>query len=269
MLRSSTLIAVIPLCLGCMSKPVETRDVAVGADAAEIYGKFLDDWTGREKYPINVSVSAKAPSAEDLNELSNCADKITTWLPVEPIDDLTSTIGQLPYVRLVDPDKWSPQDPGDLIARGNSVESAVASGFAHGLLTFSAIVFDSSHETAAFKYSFVCGRLCGNGGTATFKKKPNNWVKSGNQCGGWISSLSRPPLNGTSLAPLGSIDRQPALRKTPGWSLASPGTSIAYFKCASISREVAASLPGASCRRFSPALGFGGRRASHDGLSAG
>ena len=186
MLRVQTVLAALVLCFGCASQ------VVAGAnDATDIYGKFLDTWTGKEKDPINVSISAKAPSPEELKEIADCAPKGTAvhWMPAEPISDLTSSIGKLSYVRLVDPDKWSPQDPSDLMARGQSVDSAVKSGFDHGLLTFSAIVFDEAQGTAAFTYSFVCGGLCGNGGTVIFHKGPSGWVQSNKQCGNWMSYI--------------------------------------------------------------------------------
>ena len=183
------LIAAISLCAGCASPTVESHYTAAGTDAAEIYGKFLDDWTGKEKDPVNVSISAKKPTAEELEELSDCADKSTKWLPTGSIDDLTNLVGNLSYVHLVDPNKWSALDPGKLIAQGKPVDSAVKSGFDHGLMTFSAVVFDSPHKTAAFMYSFSCGMLCGHGGIVTFRKEQDRWVKSKNECGQWMSHV--------------------------------------------------------------------------------
>jgi len=155
-------------------------------DAARIYGAFLDKWAGEQKDPINVSIIAEAPPPEVLKEFSDCADE-NQWLAVEPIEDLASVIGNLTYVHLVDPDKWKPRDPADLIAQGQPVESAVASGFEGGLATFSAIAFNESRTTAAFTFSFVCGRLCGSGRTVVFNRTPDGWVESSKQCSGWMS----------------------------------------------------------------------------------
>ena len=186
MFRSLALLA-IAACLGCAHQVVANSNVAAEtSDATMIYSAFLDSWTGKEKDPINVSIVAKAPAAEALKQFSDCANN-TNWMPVEPAGDLTRFIGKLAYVRLVDPDKWSPSDPRDLIAQGQSVESAVANGFDHGLLTLSAIAFDESHTTAAFNYSFVCGGLCGSGSTVIFELAPSGWVQSDKQCGGWVS----------------------------------------------------------------------------------
>ncbi len=190
MLRSILLVAIVA-CLGCKQQIVEHRDIDAGTnDVAEIYGAFLDEWTGKEKDPINVSIVAKAPSAEEIKQFSECAAD-TRWMEAKSINDIAIFVGRLPYVRLVDSDKWSPQDPSVLIAEGQSVESAVEAGFAHGLLTLSAISFDESHTTAAFTYSFVCGALCGSGGPAIFKATPDGWVQSDKQCGGWVSYLQR------------------------------------------------------------------------------
>lgn len=190
--RTSAFLALLALCLGCAHQAAtDTNDIA------EVYRAFIDSWTGKEKDPINVSITAKLPSNEELKQFSDCAGKGTTtrWMPVESMADLGNSIGELSYVRLIDPDKWKPRDPGDAIARGQSVDSAVESGFAHGLLTLSAIAFDEPHQTAAFTYSFVCGGLCGNGGAVIFRKTPAGWVRSGNQCGGWISYIQRDSTN--------------------------------------------------------------------------
>ncbi|MGY1426535.1 hypothetical protein [Lysobacter sp. A289] len=186
MFRTLALLAAAA-CLGCAHQAVaNSSTLADTGSAAEIYSAFLDSWTGKEKDPINVSIVAKAPTAEALKDFSECAHN-TPWAPVEPIDDLTNIVGDIAYVHLVDPDKWSPHDPRDLIAQGQSIESAVDSGFEQGLITFSAIAFNRSHTTAAFTYSFVCGGLCGSGSTIIFKLAPSGWVQSDKQCGGWVS----------------------------------------------------------------------------------
>lgn len=177
----------ISICIGYAPQAIAgTNDVADATDSASIYGAFLDKWTGAEKKPINISARADAPTADALKEFSDCAG-IDHWPPVAPINDLAGLVGQLPYVRLVDPDKWRPRDPGKLIAQGHSVEAAVDAGFASGLTTFSAIAFDDAHTTAAFTFSFVCGGLCGSGRTVIFRHTPAGWVESETQCGNWIS----------------------------------------------------------------------------------
>lgn len=170
-----------------------TRPVIPGPAAtdevAEIYGRFLDAWT-EKKGTLNVSAKAGLPAPETVEEFSKCLDDGSAprrWIPAKAIDDMRSRVSALPYVRVVDPDEWKPIDPGDRIAQGEAVESAVRSGFDHGLLTFSAITFDESHETAAFEYSFICGELCGNGAIVVFRKTQAGWMRSDNSCRHWVS----------------------------------------------------------------------------------
>lgn len=83
-------------------------------------------------------------------------------------------------------------DPWKKIQQGNSVDSAVRNGYAHGLFTFSEIRFDKSHTHAIVAYGFRCGSLCGNGATLVMEKAGNTW-KIQSQCTIWMSRLS--PLN--------------------------------------------------------------------------
>jgi hypothetical protein len=161
------------------------------ADVADIYVSFLKEWTDGGRQPVRVAREAKAPPPEELREFSHCAFGAeavgSRWQPVRPVKDLRNSIGSLSHVQLVDAVAWKPLDPGDLIAQGHPVESAVRAGFGHGLLTLSAIAFDTSRNTAAFSYSFVCGKLCGNGGTVLLERTPKGWTKSARECGRWIS----------------------------------------------------------------------------------
>ena len=91
------------------------------------------------------------------------------------------------HVRLVDPDKHKMHDPGRSIFRGQSVDDAVETGFAAGLFTFSEIVFDNSHTHAALRYSFVCGSLCGHGGTVVFTKERDTRKPAREGCRQWVS----------------------------------------------------------------------------------
>jgi hypothetical protein len=77
-------------------------------------------------------------------------------------------------------------DPRNGIQAGQSIDSAVSNGFAHAQFTLSEIQFDKKHEHAIVSYSFICGRLCGHGGTMQFTKVKGVWTKTG-RCHGWIS----------------------------------------------------------------------------------
>ena len=160
-------------------------------DASQIYTAFLEHWHGSGHDTLNVSRIAKPPTKEEIDGFTSCASEENAqkpeWDQASEAKDLESDIGELAYVRLMDPEEWHSTDPEDLMSKGQSVESAVDAGFAGGLLTFSTIVFDKSHETAAITYSFVCGSLCGNGGSVIFKKTPKGWVQNEKSCGMWMS----------------------------------------------------------------------------------
>jgi len=186
MIRSLVLIAVV-IAFTCTAAWAQSPEHDT-SDVGQVYRAFLDNWVGDEKSPINVSMSIKATSVDDVEEFADCAgNSEADWARADAIDDLRPLIGALSYVRLVDPRKWSPRDPADRIAQGEAVDSAVDQGMANGLLTFSTVVFDKSHTIAAFSYSFVCGGLCGNGGPVIFDKTANGWVRSSRQCAIWMS----------------------------------------------------------------------------------
>lgn len=166
---------------------VETGPQSEVQDQVEIYKVFLDQWVGKVQNPINVSRTAVAPSPSDIKDFTECAASGTRWLPPTPASDITGQISKLPYVRPTAPESWKPQDPENLITQGQPVDKAVDSGFSDGLITLSTVVFDVTHHTAAFTYSFVCGELCGSGGTIIFTKTAHGWVRSEEECGSWIS----------------------------------------------------------------------------------
>lgn len=93
-------------------------------------------------------------------------------------------------IELVDPETQRKEvernDPGRTIANGMSVDDAVENGFAHGRTWVSEIRFDKTHMHAVVFYGFICGSLCGNGGTMILEKKANGWKRK-SQCSSWIS----------------------------------------------------------------------------------
>jgi hypothetical protein len=66
------------------------------------------------------------------------------------------------------------------------LDQSVKSAFDTGLFTLSEIAFDREHRRAVLSYSFVCGRLCGNGNTLVLRKVRHNW-KVLKRRGGWVS----------------------------------------------------------------------------------
>jgi hypothetical protein len=161
------------------------------ADVAAIYHAFLGQWLGNDKSTLLVARSAVPASDDDAARFAQCgadpAGGYARWVDTVTIKNLGPVIGDLPRLRFVDPDTWQPEDPGKLIAKGQSVEAAVATGVGHALLTLSAITFNDKHDRAAFTFSSACGSLCGTGGTVVFKKTSKGWIRQESTCGNWIS----------------------------------------------------------------------------------
>jgi hypothetical protein len=168
----------------------ETKDGRI-RDASEIYRSFLAQWMGSDGAPMNVANSAVAPTQQDIAQYNECAGHGTAknirWITGTTDVDLNSALSTLPRVKLVDPKHWQPMDPGRLIASGQSVGAAVSVGIDNGLMTLSAISFNEAHDTAMLSFSFVCGALCGHGGTVMFKKTFKGWVQSKQPCSSWMS----------------------------------------------------------------------------------
>lgn len=106
-------------------------------------------------------------------------------VPVGSVQNLDHALGDVSGVEFVDPKTWHPLDPEELIAKGESIDSAVEKGFRSGLLTLSVVAFDRAGKSALLKYSFTCGDLCGHGGVALFRKTASGWVQDEHTCGHW------------------------------------------------------------------------------------
>lgn len=94
-------------------------------------------------------------------------------------------------IRLVDEDVQrtaiQTNDPHNGMAAGKSVEKAVNDAFVSGLFSLSEIAFDRDHREALVSYGFVCGSLCGSGGTWLLEKVDGVWKKADRVCSGWVS----------------------------------------------------------------------------------
>ena len=107
--------------------------------------------------------------------------------PITAVHQFSNEFTDLHKLRLVNADQHPLADPEAGIRQGQSVNDAVRTGFAAGILRMSEILFNSKHDLAAFNYSFVCGSLCGHGATVIFELKGGKWKQSGRNCGYWIS----------------------------------------------------------------------------------
>jgi len=119
----------------------------------------------------------------DEGDYSGCMKGFAKAPPDKVIHRLTEDFGQQNHLHIVDPKTHKVQDPEDEMRKGQSVESAVKSGFDTGLLTLSEIIFDVNHKRAAFRYSFHCGGLCGHAETVVYEKRRRVWKPSKNSCG--------------------------------------------------------------------------------------
>ncbi|OZB58740.1 MAG: hypothetical protein B7X39_16735 [Lysobacterales bacterium 14-68-21] len=195
---SLRLLSVVILLAGVTltgSSALHAQARASNKTTAEIYKAFLSSWRGKDKAPMNVAEGTETLSKQDLEEFSSCAGGHHEWAPAATNASLATQLSALPWVHFVDPAKWQAADPGDLIAKGKSVDEAVEQGFSHALLTLSTVAFDSSGEFAALKYSLVCGQLCGNGGTVLFEHTGQGWVRSRKRCSMWLSFSGRPNMS--------------------------------------------------------------------------
>ena len=157
----------------------------LGTAQLAMYRDFLATWNAGAKTALNVASTTEpfAPLDDDLKGCLRQFPKVhhamVYTIPASAFDGLD--------VLLVDPRTHQKRDPGDAIRNGQPVDDAVDAGIAAGIFTFSETIFNSYHTRAAFTYSFVCGGLCGNGGTIIFQRKNGKWIREKNRCGSWES----------------------------------------------------------------------------------
>lgn len=175
-----------------LSLRAHAQDASLGAETPKVYQAFLTSWQGKSKAPLNVAADARSLSPQDLKDISSCAGDGGEWQVATTSVPLAIQLGPLPWIRFVKHGESQAVDPGKLIARGMPVDEAVEQGFSHALLTLSMVAFERSGQRAALNYSFVCGQLCGNGGTVLLERTPQGWVRSKTQCDTWISHSGRP-----------------------------------------------------------------------------
>jgi hypothetical protein len=163
------------------------------AEQLAVYHAVISEWMGKELTSVNLADQTRIQGEWEGAGGEKCWKGLdlepnpTTVHLIRPEDTNQIASGSL---HLVDPDKGSKEvdknDPGNAIRRGQPVDSAVANGFAHGLLWLNEIRFDKRHTHAIVSFGFTCGSLCGNGSTLILKKTPQGWVID-QRCSGWIS----------------------------------------------------------------------------------
>lgn len=177
------------------SEPLTTEQIAV-------YRAVLSDYLKVYKGVLNVSNKTELLDQSDSSFNRACISGIPLESGgnlVPAIQQLNSTVGLNLKIVLVDPDRQEAKvkegDPQNLVkttiddgenVSHKQIEDSVNQAFKNGLFTVSEIIFDKEHRRAVVSYSFVCGRLCGNGDTLILKKVDQKWVVS-KRCGWWIS----------------------------------------------------------------------------------
>jgi len=197
MKTAALLLTLCSLPLAAQSARIHTSVIPtpLPADNLAIYRDFLSGYNNGSGAVLNVANTTEAfLNADPVSDgqKSCLSDAHITQLYSAVVHKFSADAFPADKVKLVDPDAHRGSDPEDAIRKGQSIEDAVRAGFAAGLFTFSEIVFDSTRTHAAFQYSFLCGRLCGNGGTVLYDKLPDDhgkvrWQISKKICGSWIS----------------------------------------------------------------------------------
>jgi hypothetical protein len=175
------------------AKP-KVSDQPLTAEQLAIYREVLHGWMENEVSTINLSVQTVPLTADGLFGYEGC-DKgleLETAAPDVVHRFRAADLAQLGSgkISLVDPQRGSKEvaenDPGKTIREGRSIEDAVRNGFDHGLVTLSEIRFNKGHTKAMVSFRFLCGSLCGNGGSVVLEKTDGGW-KRGSRCHDWVS----------------------------------------------------------------------------------
>lgn len=146
-------------------------------DQIDIYKTFLQSYLGGNQSSVNLA-NTTAPLY-----LSTYMSKPDCLLGIDP--EAVASAGKLSHhfgnavgfvgrINFVDPKRYRLADPEAAIEKGKSIDEAVRGGFSAGLLTLSEIAFSRDHDVAVMKYSFICGRLCGNFETFFFRRSTDN-----------------------------------------------------------------------------------------------
>jgi hypothetical protein len=178
------------------ARPAVSPDPLTSEQLA-VYRAVLVAWTDADAPPGNLANRTTPFSAAGSTSDAECGK----GLDLEPLSPnlvhriLPGDVALLgaQKLKLIDPELGAEEvrknDPERSIRSGSSIEDAVRNGFAHGLLTLGEIRFDKTHNHAIVAFSFVCGGLCGHGGTIILKKTESGWQKSG-ACDTWISQTT-------------------------------------------------------------------------------
>jgi hypothetical protein len=152
----------------------------------EVYRAFLASYLDGNGGVINVAEKTE-PMEPSEDDFKGCMNQFPKGSSTKKVHVFTTEFAQDDRIRLVDSDKYKIPDVGNFMSRKEDLDSAVQKAVNAGLLTLSEVVFDSHHQLAALNFGFICGSLCGHGGTVIFRLHQGKWVRSKRSCGGWQS----------------------------------------------------------------------------------
>lgn len=161
------------------------RTAPLGNVQLAIYRSFTSAYNDGSETPLNVA-NITEPFAPADDDRKGCL-KMFPATHISVVHRFSADSFNGLKVHLVDPRLHEKRDPSDAIRKGEPVDDAVKAGFASAIFTFSEIVFNPEHNRAAFTYSFVCGGLCGNGGTVIYKLTNGKWSQEKDTCARWVS----------------------------------------------------------------------------------
>jgi hypothetical protein len=188
-LLASLASAPIPASTAPVSSQSSVADSSVSQDEMAIYNTVLASWLGKHQGRQLVNEKLSAPPSKHDPEFDECTKGLDFRSVAQGAENKKSLAGirfKTNGIELIDGSQWKPADPGQGIANGESVETAVRNGFANSLISFSQIAFSRDRKDALVKISMVCGGLCGSGSTIHLHNSATGWgILS--RCGEWIS----------------------------------------------------------------------------------
>jgi hypothetical protein len=180
------------------AKPKISKDQLTTEQVA-IYRAVLTNYVKGSDGTLNVSNRTDPPDFSFDNECMRGIVFEKTKDSVPTVHKLSSAVLIYPKMILVNPEqqltKVKDNDPGNLVNKTiegrqrvtkKQLDKAVEQAFVTGLFSLSEIVFDKLHRHAIVSYGFVCGGLCGHGGTLILEKVGDMW-KVQTTCSSWIS----------------------------------------------------------------------------------
>jgi hypothetical protein len=180
-------------------KPKVAKD-PLTKEQVEVYRAVLKNYMKDSNSALNVSNRTELLELEEHSFDKECVKGMALERTDNPVvHKLSPAVLISRKMVLVDPEQQQTRvdenDPGKLIQKAvdeegkvtnKQLDESIRRAFATGLFSLSEIIFDKSHKRAVVSYGFVCGGLCGHGGTLILEKVGDDW-KVRTTCSSWIS----------------------------------------------------------------------------------